>query len=448
MDRAPRGFAAVSGPLDSSRSTLGDRFRSAADAACSQLACRAGNTQLLVIDPSSFVETVKLQLAEKHGIPLQHQRLTFAADHTTGEANSGQQPGGLVSGSCIEAEELLAESHLWKAILFENGRAIGQLCEPSLRPDESDTAVDLLSNLQSLLRGTGVQVALYQIVYDRWLPSWAPAKSPPKPLYIPLDPKFKQSSYRIQVIGRAGDRSFALPHRFEFSGRELGAALSLQQQRADYVRRHQEALGKPRPGPPTPTSASSLVPDSPAHPADVSIACGSGFERLSAVCDILDQPAWLKRVALPLTVATLNREAQPPRGPVAPPSAAPCGSPTQPPSGGPYHASSPPGHSAEHSFHHDARGRRKQKKRRDRRGSQPRPEPGASERTGPAPGGAAEGRLSSPPEAAAEGEPEGGEGDDMSAEHPESNGAPEQQDPRRAVGRPPEGPSAADAGPR
>lgn len=103
-----------------------------------------------------------------------------------------------------------------------------------------------------------------------------------------------------QVFGALNGQTFAFPHVFQARGKELAAALSLNQQRAEYVARHQQqriAICPPVCPDPLPPSL---------HPGDVTVTCGRGFERLGAIIDSADKPAWLKRFILPLAVAVIE----------------------------------------------------------------------------------------------------------------------------------------------
>lgn len=64
-----------------------------------------------------------------------------------------------------------------------------------------------------------------------------------KDVYIPVDAQFKNSEYRIQVIGTSKGSSFAVPFAYTFSGRETAASLSLSLQRSDYIKGHQRRRG-------------------------------------------------------------------------------------------------------------------------------------------------------------------------------------------------------------
>jgi hypothetical protein len=162
--------------------------------------------------------------------------------------------------------------------------------------------VDLGSEIQELLSEVGIQLKVFQLVYDHWQPSWASPKSPANPLYLPVDEAFVGSAYRIQVIGKLDGHSVALPHNFRVVGKEVLAALSLQQQKADYVRRHQQQRGAVTPLP----AAGNRSAVSPAvQAADAIVLCGRGFEKIAAIYDITDEPSWLKCLVLPITVAVL-----------------------------------------------------------------------------------------------------------------------------------------------
>lgn len=169
------------------------------------------------------------------------------------------------------------------------------------------------------------------------------SSSEPQPLCLPVDDDFAQHSYRVQVIARQGGANFAVLHAFRAEGRELTAALSVQQQWQEYQQRHQaarasagqptsttnfahsstlavrsggchrwltcthsavvEALGSAAalPGLRRPSSGvaallANLTMLSWARIRAPCAACvaGDGLERLQAIFDVAARPAWLK----------------------------------------------------------------------------------------------------------------------------------------------------------
>eukprot|EP00873_Tetraselmis_striata_P034540 jgi/Tetstr1/454804/TSEL_041684.t1 len=267
-------------------------------------------TQLLVVDPLCLVEGVKRQLARKAGIPAEQRRLTFSAgggslspwdagDDTLSPAELGIETG------CRE-EELAGECRSWRAILYRDERAIGQLLRPRLLSDAAVSAPELPPGAAELLAAAGVSLRVLPLAYDVWRPASGPPCGPLRPLDLPVDDTFGSCRLRAQVFGSVGGTPLALPHRFEVSGKESLAGLSVARQKREYVARHRAAAGLPPLGP-------------SAHAGEAAVLCGRGFERTTAVFGTpvaASEPSWLKRLVLPITVAVL--EAGAPGGKGAP----------------------------------------------------------------------------------------------------------------------------------
>ena len=161
-----------------------------------------------------------------------------------------------------------------QAIIFQNGKAIGRLLSPQLSSTEiQEEGWTQVPQGSDSVR-TGVVVEIISIEYDRWQPAWLVNKSLSKPLYLPVDSTFAASTYRLQVsrpalgwralevrfnsalqgdlrllqvVGRSGGRPFVVPFAYTFSGKQVSVALSLEVQRAEYIRRHQVLRGGNRP---------------------------------------------------------------------------------------------------------------------------------------------------------------------------------------------------------
>ena len=68
---------------------------------------------------------------------------------------------------------------------------------------------------------------------------------------------------RIQLFGRCGSASFALPFRYRVSGREAATKVSLQQQKREYIEKHEKVRRKKE------------NKDAPVIPVqDIAISCG------------------------------------------------------------------------------------------------------------------------------------------------------------------------------
>lgn len=131
-----------------------------------------------------------------------------------------------------------------QALLFIDGRAAGRLTQPVVTVDSEGDAAQVSLRFETLApaRGSGEQ-----------------------PLQLPAD-ELAPRSLRVQVFGRQGGSTFAVPQSFQTEGRELVAALDVQRQWQEYQRRHQAA----RQSAGQPTSAANF-----AHSSTLAVQSGA-----------------------------------------------------------------------------------------------------------------------------------------------------------------------------
>ena len=144
-------------------------------------------------------------------------------------------------------------------MLLRDGKAIGKLVQPRV------TSV-CLGVEQGEEKATAAVVSECSIAFERWCPAaavqQAGAAASAQPLCLPVDEAFERSTFRVQVIGRQGSSSFAVPHIFLASGQELATALTVEQQRLEYIRGHQQRRGAAPTSPPAAPATAEAAPTS------------------------------------------------------------------------------------------------------------------------------------------------------------------------------------------
>ncbi|EFN56263.1 hypothetical protein CHLNCDRAFT_145114 [Chlorella variabilis] len=181
----------------------------------------------------------------------------------------------------------------WQAVLFRGNKPVGKLVTPTVewQPLEASPAGQEEVEREQAAVGrialhfASIVPAAGDASGDDASSGRGRSSSEPQPLCLPVDDDFAQHSYRVQVIARQGGANFAVLHAFRAEGRELTAALSVQQQWQEYQQRHQAARASAG----QPTSTTNF-----AHSSTLAVRSGDGLERLQAIFDVAARPAWLK----------------------------------------------------------------------------------------------------------------------------------------------------------
>eukprot|EP00887_Chlorella_sp_A99_P007431 scaffold2.g7431.t1 len=202
----------------------------------------------------------------------------------------------IVAASICTAGLVLCQRMGWPllaGVLLRDGRAIGRLVQPAVSSEQLGVQAPA-----SVEQGE-VVVRECSLAFHSYCPAARREEgrvgSAPQPLCLPVDEGFAESTFRVQVIGRQGASSFAVPHAFEASGRELATALSVEQQRLEYVRQHQQRRS---------AAEHALARQERAAPSTVTVSSGDGgLERLLSVFDVAQRPAWLKGLICKFLVA-------------------------------------------------------------------------------------------------------------------------------------------------
>jgi hypothetical protein len=180
-------------------------------------------------------------------------------------------------------------------VLLRDGRAIGKL----LRPAVTSVRLGVAEGGDDGEEGAQVVLSQCSLTFEAWCPARGTRAAgarqaggdAPQPLRLPVDDAFERSTFRVSVIGRQGGSAFAVPAGFEASGKELASAVSVEQQRLEYIRGHQARRGGAEQGAPGSEEGRKAAPSATVTVGSGARGCCACLRRCAR--RLMRMPAWV-----------------------------------------------------------------------------------------------------------------------------------------------------------